>query len=99
MKQYLFSVLDGKVGSWSRPFCEPTSQAAVRMVISIIRDGDNLLAKFPSDYSLWEVGQFDDETGEVSGYRPVLVRNVGELAEELILAQIAPEQPRLKGVA
>lgn len=68
----LYSIKDAK--SCYMP-CTPdrNDACAVRNFEHAVRQPDSLLASHPNDYSLFRVGQFDDETGVVVPEAPVLL--------------------------
>lgn len=63
----LFSVLDKLAGVYGLPFCAKNQALAVRDFAHACRDSQSGLHRNPSDYSLWLVGEFDDQTGQVLG--------------------------------
>lgn len=77
----MFSIFDAKAGSFAQPFFAFNEAVAQRNVAIAVRDGTSLLAKFPADYQLYLVGEFDDGTGEVTPMRPVVVCNLISLRE------------------
>jgi len=71
MKLLVFSVYDAKAEAFMRPFFAPTRGLAIRS----FRDGVNAggeepLAKHPEDYTLYEVGSFDEGSGELVSLEP-----------------------------
>ena len=43
---------------------------AIRSFSDAVQDQDSAFNKHPEDYSLWEIGEFDDQTGEIIYYTP-----------------------------
>ncbi|WNK12737.1 MAG: nonstructural protein [Microvirus sp.] len=66
----MFSVRDNAVEAWLQPFFAPTTGAALRSLTEAVNDPSHQFAKHASDYTLWEVGAFDDATGILS-YDPL----------------------------
>lgn len=62
-KLQLFSVRDSKAMVFSQPFFQPSVPAAVRAFGASVNSGDGGLSQFPDDYSLYHLGEFDDESG------------------------------------
>lgn len=89
MKRHVYTVLDCKAASYSRPLVEDSDASAVRMIASVIRDGDNMMSRYPGDYSLWCIGEWDDQSGELTAHKPLLVRSVGDIADEVIALERA----------
>lgn len=70
----VFSVYDSKVGAYLAPFFCRASGEAVRAFISAVNAADHDFRRFPEDYSLFELGEFHDETGALVALNaPVLV--------------------------
>lgn len=60
MKTKLFSIYDSKTEVFSQPFHVVTTAQAIREFQSLVGSSDNMIGKFPEDYSLFEVAEFDD---------------------------------------
>jgi hypothetical protein len=61
MNKFLFSVYDSKARAYGNPFVAPRQEMAVRDFTQAVRDPSTQLNKFPEDFTLVEIGQFDDE--------------------------------------
>ncbi|QXP08462.1 MAG: nonstructural protein [Arizlama microvirus] len=71
MKYKIFVVFDGKTKSWGLPFLKDFTANALREwseIASDLSDKQNQIAKYPSDFSLFEIGEYNRDTGEVSMY-------------------------------
>lgn len=66
MKMKMYSLLDEKAKVFSRPFYANTDGEALRSFSSVIEDKNSMPGKFPIDFTLWKVGEFDDNTGHIS---------------------------------
>lgn len=58
-----FAVYDAKVATYMQPFSFTTQGAAMRAFTDLVNSNDNAISKHPEDYSLFELSQFDDQTG------------------------------------
>lgn len=67
----VFSVYDTKAEAFLRPFVVQTLGVVKRSFGEAMQDPRHEFAKYPNDYLCWEVGTFDDETGEVMPIQPV----------------------------
>ncbi|AXQ66108.1 MAG: nonstructural protein [Microviridae sp.] len=68
MKKIYYAVYDRKAEMYSQPFLEIKDGTAIRAVQDIvINNKDHAFAKHPSDFSLHRLGDFDDETGLITG--------------------------------
>lgn len=59
----VFSVYDSKVSCFRHPFFMPFVGQAVRSFIDLANDGKSDISKYPADFTLFEHGSFNDETG------------------------------------
>lgn len=62
MKKPMFAIRDSKVGFLS-PAVDVNTATARRNFAVAVRDGDSLLHSMPSDFALYHVADWDDETG------------------------------------
>lgn len=63
MIKLVFSVFDSKARLYAAPFLAPRREVAVRDFTRAARDPNIDISRFPEDYSLYELGEFDDESG------------------------------------
>lgn len=66
----VFSIYDGKIKSFLKPFVDQHTGQALRSFEEACREPSSPFAKFPSDFVLYEVGTFDSETGNLESYSP-----------------------------
>ncbi len=64
MLQKLFSIYDSKAESFSNPVYLSSTGLAVRTFSDSVQDPDSQFAKHPADYTLFELGTYDDQTAE-----------------------------------
>lgn len=79
----MFVILDAKSGAYAPPFFAFNAAVAQRNVAAAVQSGDSLIAKFPEDYTLYAIGQFDDATAEVRSGPPQAVCNLSSLREKV----------------
>ena len=66
MIQNLYSVRDAAGNLWTPPFmCRNDAEATREFQVGCERENSRW-AKWPEDYSLWLIGQFDETTGEIA---------------------------------
>lgn len=58
-----FVVHDLKSGLYHTPFFQRSAAEALRGWETAVNDGNSIMAKFPDDFVLLEIGNFDDESG------------------------------------
>lgn len=68
MKMYLYAVYDMKARVFCIPFSAPNEQVALRSFEYSANHSDNDIGRYPSDFGLYEVGVFEDDTGQLSGH-------------------------------
>lgn len=56
----MFSVYDSKGQFYSNPFFAKSSAEAIRSFEMGVRDPSTMLSKFPGDFILFELGEFDE---------------------------------------
>lgn len=66
MKLRAYAVYDSKAEAYLRPFFAGTRGQAVRSFSDAINDPLHEMAKHAEDYTLFEIGAFDDEKGVLS---------------------------------
>jgi hypothetical protein len=59
----IFTIYDSKVNTYKQPFTLNSTGEATRQFIDAINSPDSFLAKSPSDYTLFEIGTFNTDTG------------------------------------
>lgn len=60
------AVRDSAVGAYMQPFTAQSRGAAVRAFVDAVNDGSTPMNKHPEDYELFEIGEFNEETGVVT---------------------------------
>jgi len=63
MKMMMFSILDGKSGMYNQPFPAVSRGVALRMFTDLVNDQKTAIARHPEDYTICEIGSFEDSTG------------------------------------
>lgn len=79
----LFALRDTKAEAFNRPFCSATRLTAQREIQHGLAE-NNMLRTFAMDYTLYEVGSFDEETGRITPCPdPYHVIDVSELVQDV----------------
>lgn len=83
MKQRLYSIRDRKVG-YMQPVIRQNDAAAIRDFVATISlsGSESMLNLCPSDFDLYYVGTFDDESGELEHVMPVFL-SAGSFVNQL----------------
>lgn len=66
MKLKLTSIFDAKLAIFGPPQIALTEAAAIRQFSDDVNNAQGNLSKHPEDYSLWYIGDYDDETASFS---------------------------------
>lgn len=61
----VFSVYDSKVEAYLQPFFQRSRGEALRNFIAAVNDPQTMFNKHPEDYTLFEIGEFSEEKGEI----------------------------------
>jgi hypothetical protein len=64
MLQKLFAIYDSKAESFTNPVYLSSTGLAVRTFSDSVQDPESQFAKHPADYTLFELGTYDDQTAE-----------------------------------
>lgn len=70
MKLFAFALLDTKTGAFSTPFFYNHRGLAFRTVIDVAADPNTHVGRHPADFALYQVGEFDDQTGLLVSQHP-----------------------------
>lgn len=66
MKQNAYTVYDEKAQAFLPPFFMHQDGMATRTFADCVNDADHNFGKHPHDYTLFQIGSFDDNTGELT---------------------------------
>lgn len=67
MKLKMFSVYDEKAQIYNKPFHFPNMETMKRTMIDLVLKDDNDVGKHPEDYLCYMIGEFDEDTGVLTG--------------------------------
>lgn len=65
----IFSVRDNAVEAYMQPFFAATTASALRSLKEAVNDPKHEFHKHAADYTLWDLGEFDDTSGMLA-YSP-----------------------------
>lgn len=71
MKQQAFCIKDVKTGIHGLPFFSPTLESGKRLFAELVSDGESLPARYPEDFFLMHIGEWEDDTGMLLGSVPM----------------------------
>lgn len=64
MQLKMFTVHDSKAEAFLQPFYDQTTASARRAFGAACNDAEHSFCKFPGDYTLFELGEFDQASGQ-----------------------------------
>jgi len=68
MKMLCCTILDKLSGDYNTPFFTPNQATAQREFLRLVRDPNSVIHAFPVDYELYEIGEFDNQSGVMSEF-------------------------------
>lgn len=68
----IFSVLDVKAGHFQKPFPDTSVASALRGFAIAVSESKSVLNSFPDDFALFELAEFDVNTGKISPHQSPL---------------------------
>lgn len=66
----IYAIKDAKIGAFSQPYYSHTHGSALRAFSDHVNDANSQPYKHPEDYTLWHLGTFDDNTGQLEAANP-----------------------------
>ena len=69
------TIHDSKVGAYMRPMTFTALGQAERTFRDIVNDLEHEIGKHPEDYTLFMVGEFNDQTGNIEAIEPLSIGN------------------------
>lgn len=73
MKYNLYAIKDSKAGYFADIFQLPNNAIALRKFSEVCTEEKSDLHKYPEDFALYIVGNYDSETGKVTGCEPIMI--------------------------
>lgn len=65
MIQKLYSIRDAKAETYNTPFSAATNGIAERNFRQLVNDEKSFVSKYPDDFDLYHIGDFDTNTGKI----------------------------------
>ena len=96
MRLKIFTVYDSKAQAYMQPFYMQSTGQAVRSFDDTVNDHQHPFSKHPEDYTLFELGEYDDQSATFSMHEAK--KSIGTAQEFVRQNEMPLEQPQLKGV-
>lgn len=88
MKLYVFAILDEKANVFGTPWTMNTKAEAIRAFSDLAENKETTVGRHPGDFQLYELGSFDNETGQLRETSPLA--KLGFASEYLKTGAILP---------
>lgn len=88
-----FSVFDSKSEVYGAPYFNQHPGVAVRVFTDLVNDPNTVIAKHPEDFTLFEVGSFDDSKGVMLPLGTPI--NLG--VASVFISKIVPKEVNIPG--
>lgn len=83
MDKRIFSIRDVKTGVFGDPVVVPHLAVLIRQLTEVASDPKTVLAKFPEDFQVFEIGGYVEDTGCLLPLaNPTFILNVTELTRK-----------------
>lgn len=87
MKLKAYAIYDNKAAAFGRPFFQSQDGQATRMLADLVNDNSTTIFKHPEDYSVYRIGSYNDENGELIKEAPA------HLANAIVFIKDQKDQP------
>lgn len=93
MKMRLFAIWDSKAEVYSQVMSSPSSGSMIRSFADTVNDGKSDFSRHPADYTLFCVGEYDDQVGVVT---PIVHVNLGNGLQYVVSRVAAGDERQLQ---
>lgn len=92
MELKIYAVYDSKAESFANPFFFNTKGEALRAWSEACNDDKSPFWKHPSDYTMFEIGSYDNATGRISGNATPIPLGMAQEFKQTTLRPVNPNQ-------
>lgn len=80
----LFAVKDKALNSFSAPYTQGTIESGIRMwrELVLFQQEENRYRRSPNDFTLYLIGEYDDDTGQIENVVPQPLATASEVINE-----------------
>ena len=64
----VYSIYDSKSGLYDKPFLALNSAVIIREFETMANDPNSTVGKYPEDFTLFELGEYDNKTGKYKNH-------------------------------
>lgn len=85
MQVKIFTLYDVKAVSFLQPFFLQNSSLAIRALEATLKDEKSAICQNPEDYTLYELGSYDDQNAQIETYdTPKVIQTCVALKAQLL---------------
>lgn len=92
----VYSVYDKAVNAFMQPFYARSAGEAIRSFTELANDGATNVSRYPLDYVLFRLGDFDDNSGLFTSGEPARLVGASEVKRELAVPTMNDDVPLRK---
>lgn len=81
MRLFVFSVFDAAAQAYLQPFFFPMPGQAIRAFVDAVNGGNEQFSRHAADFTLFQVGEFVQDTGELLAQAPKSLGNALQFKE------------------
>lgn len=84
MKFTIYTLRDSKAALWGPIWIAANDDTARRIINDILVQGESDIARHPNDFSLWKIGEYNQELGKIEPlHHEECIEQVGVLADAM----------------
>lgn len=97
MKMKVFAIYDSGSENYMRPFFVRADGEALRLFEDLANDRESVVGKHPSYYALFEIGEFNDNSGDLEPCVPKVRAKAWELVKIREVSTLEPFEEKENG--
>lgn len=82
MKVNVYSIFDEKAAAYAPPFFMGHNGQAIRAFSDLVEDNKSAISRHPADYTLYKLGEFDDNSGVIKGVQPEFLARASDFVSK-----------------
>ena len=90
----IFTIHDSKAQAYLQPFFAPNAAVAIRYVTTAANEAGHEFNVHAEDYTLFQIGEFDTTSSEITPFPNVTITRVIDLLEPSYGTQAEDDAPR-----
>lgn len=85
MKYGIYSIRDAAAGVFTAPTIDLTDESAIRGFSQAVNNAGSMMNFLPSDFSLYRIGTYDIESGQINGINPPTMLVCGDRLVKVVI--------------